>query len=84
MTLYLEATITEAKRTEIPRWGLTAEGYSLRSGAPTSVMVRLDGERRWRRLMVWQFSNSGTLFVRLGGIPYVVLEYRIPTIEDGG
>jgi hypothetical protein len=41
-------------------------------------MIRLQGEKRWRRLMVWQFSNLGTLFVRIAGEPHVVREEMIP------
>lgn len=59
--------IIETKRTELPRYGMAVSGYTLRSGAPTSFMVRLEGEKRWRRLMVWQFSNNGTCFLRIRG-----------------
>jgi len=43
---YLTTKIAESKRTlnHIPRYG----------------MIRLEGEKVWRRVMVWQFSNSGT------------------------
>ena len=34
-------------------------------------MLRLEGEKRWRRLMCWQFSNAGTCFVRVKGQPFV-------------
>ena len=43
---YLETPIVAAKRTETPRWGMTADGYTKRSGAPTSIMVRLESETR--------------------------------------
>ena len=69
---YLETPIVEAKRTDLPRWGMTADGYTVRSGAPTAIMVRLEGETRWRRLMVWQFSNAGTVFVRVLKQPFVI------------
>lgn len=75
---YLTTKIVETKRTEQPRYGMTAAGYTVRSGAPTSLMVRLDGEKRFRRLMVWQFSNAGTAFVRLGGVPHIVRECDLP------
>lgn len=78
MTPHLATKILEARRTKLPRYGLTAEGYSLRSGAPTGLMIRLEGERRWRRLMVWQFSNAGTAFVRIGGQAFIVRDSDLP------
>lgn len=73
MVKYLETTIAEKKQ-EPPKsnWGMAADGYTKRSGAPTSYMIRLTGEKRWRRLMVWQFSNCGTLFVKIKGEPLIV------------
>ena len=66
---------------------MTREGYTKRSGAPTSRMIRLQGEKRWRRLMAWQFSNLGTLFVNLSGKPHVVREEQLPkegAVSDKG
>ena len=77
-TTYLETRVESMKQTEPPRYGMAADGYSLRSGAPTSRLIRLEGEKRWRRLMVWQFSNAGTLFVRIAGQPLVVREHDLP------
>lgn len=81
MVAYLETRIAEHKTTDQPRWGMCADGYTQRSGAPTSHMIRLDGETRWRRLMVWCFSNCGTLFVRIKGVCLVVHEYDIPEVQ---
>lgn len=75
---YLTTRIVETKRTETPRYGVTADGYTRKSGAPTSYMIRLEGESRWRRLMAWQFSNVGTLFVRVKGETLIVRDYDIP------
>lgn len=64
----LQKKIIEVKHAPIdPRPYMTRAGYTKRSGAPTDIMVRLDGETVWRRLMVWCFSNSGTNFVRVKG-----------------
>lgn len=71
---YLETKIVESKVTPSPRYGLTADGYTKKSGAPTPMLVRLDGEKRWRRLMVWQFSNASTYFIRICGEPHIVRE----------
>jgi hypothetical protein len=72
---YLTTPIVETKRTdETPRYGMGRDGYTLRSGAPTDVLVRLEGETRWRRVMVWCFSNSGTCFVRVKGECLIVKE----------
>ena len=75
---YLETTIADMRTTDTPRYGMGADGYTLRSGAPTSRMIRLDGEKIWRRLMYWQFSNCGTLFVRILGQCLIVHEYDLP------
>lgn len=64
---YLETPIVETKISETARPRLTRDGYTVRAGSPTATLVRLQGETRWRRLMVWQFSNAGTLFVRVKG-----------------
>jgi hypothetical protein len=82
MADYLTQTIAEAKRSETtPRYGMTADGYTKRSGAPSSIMIRLEGEKVWRRLMVWQFSNAGTCFVRIKGQALIVNEYDLPQIK---
>lgn len=70
--------IVEMRTTQTPNYGMCRDGYTRLSGAPTSKMVRFEGETRWRRLMVWCFSNSGTLFVRVAGKPVVVSEYDLP------
>ncbi len=75
---YLDRPIVAKRRTTTPRYGMASDGYTLRSGAPTSWQIQLEGEKRWRRLMVWQFSNCGTLFIRIGGKPIVVREYDLP------
>jgi len=77
---YLTTKIVESRQQPCanPNSGMARDGYTLRRGAPTSIMVRLDGETRWRRLYAWQFSNAGTCFVRIKGEPLVVSEYDIP------
>jgi len=79
MVKYFGKTIAERKWAP-PRsqWGMTADGYTKRSGAPTAWMIRLEGESRWRRLMCWQFSNAGTLFVKFHGLPRVVRDCDLP------
>ena len=71
---YLEDSfkVTAVKRTYSPKYGMCADGYTKRCGAPTSYMVQLDGSKRWRRVMCWQFSNAGTLFVRVNKEEYIV------------
>ena len=78
MVDYLKTQIAESRHTAQPRWGMTRMGYTQRGGAPSSVMIRLVGESRWRRLMIWQTSNAGTAFVRIKGKPYVVHDTDIP------
>ena len=78
---YLTTKIVESKHAPCanPYAGMTRMGYTKRLGAPSSLMIRLDGEKRWHRLMVWQFSNAGTCFVRVKGTPLVVPDHAIPT-----
>lgn len=72
--------IVEARRIPPPtQYGMTAMGYTKNSGAPTDLMVRIEGESRLRRLMVWQFSNAPTLWVRVKGQCCVISQHEIPT-----
>ncbi len=64
---YLTKKIVAWSDRDAPRYGMTQDGYTKRSGAPTPYMIKLEGERIWRRVMCWCFSNSGTLFVRVNG-----------------
>jgi len=74
---YLDTPLAATRYTVRPRYGSTVDGYTVRSGAPTSLMIQLEGEKRWRRLMIWQFSNAGTLFVRIGGTPHIVPDFML-------
>jgi hypothetical protein len=60
-----------------PRPRLDVFGYTVRAGSPTPYRVRLEGENRWRRVYAWCFSNAGTLFVRIGGVPHIVKDYDL-------
>lgn len=71
--------IAESRDTEAPRYGMTADGYTRRSGAPTTRMIRLAHERRWRRVMVRQFSNAGTLFVKIFGEEFILTGAEFPS-----
>lgn len=62
-----DALIVDAKETKAPRPRLTAMGYTKADGSPTTVMVRLFGETRWRRVYVIQYSNMGSCFIKLLG-----------------
>ena len=77
---YLTTKIVEAIDAPIDhRRYMTCLGYTKRSGAPTSTMIRLDGEKRWRRVMCWCFSNAGTCFVRVKGACLIVRD--IPEVK---
>lgn len=76
--VYLSTKIVEVKRTTTPRYGLCRDGYTLQSGAPTGVMIRLEGEKRWRRLMCWCISNTETLFLRIKKEHFIVRDSDIP------
>lgn len=80
---YLPAdSITAVRRTPVPRWGYTVAGYTLRRGGPTQYLVRLVGEKVWRRLKVLCFSNNGTLFLTKGGRTYYVKEHEHAELAD--
>lgn len=71
--VYLTKPIAAKRENPIDsRRYMTRGGYTKRSGAPIGIMIRLVGEARWRRVMVWQFSNAGTCFVRIKGVPHIV------------
>lgn len=70
--------IADHRRTSQPRPRLTADGYTSREGSPTGLEIRIQGCKRWRRVYVWQFSNAGTAFVRVGGRPAIVREADLP------
>ena len=78
MINYLETPIESVKETDTPRYGICADGYTRKSGAPTSKMVKLKGEKIWRRLMVICFSNCGSLFLNIKGKRYFISEYDLP------
>ncbi len=83
MTQYLQAQIAEVKRTKnTPRYGMTVGRYTKPSGVPTSIMLRLEGEKRWRRLMCWQFSNAGTCFLKMGGKELIVSDSALPMSSE--
>ena len=77
---YLEDTIIAIKRTDRPRWGMAASGYTLSNGAPTCTMIKLLGEKFWRRLMIIQFSNIGSCFVKVHGKRLFVADYMLPKV----
>lgn len=78
MADYLTKKIASAKCTRPPRPQMTRDGYTKRSGSPTSMMIKLEGEKRWRRVMAWQFSNAGTAFVRIKGKSYIIPNHDLP------
>lgn len=83
MPNYLDKQIVSSKRTDAPRYGMTSDGYTKKSGAPTGWMILLEGEKRYRRVMVWQFSNAGTVFVRVRGEALIIRnEWDIPAVEQ--
>lgn len=70
--------IVASKQTKRPNYGIAADGYTISSGAPTSYMVRLEGEKRWRRVMELCFSNTSTTFLKIKGKKEIVEWYDIP------
>lgn len=48
----------------------TATGYGRR--LRSTRMIRIKGEKIWRRVYVMCYSNSGTAYVRIKGQQYIV------------
>jgi len=80
MPQYLDKFIEGVRRTDIPRYGMCVDGYTKQSGAPTCFLLKLEGEKIWRRLMVWCFSNSGTHFLRIKGIEYLMTDTQLHVV----
>lgn len=57
-----------------PKPRLDVYGYTLRGGSPTALMTKIGS--RWHRIYALQFSNNGSLFVRIKGKPVFVEVYR--------
>ena len=74
----MSVKIEAVKHTKIPSYGIARDGYTIDSGAPTHIMFRLEGEKRWRRLMCWQISNTSTCFYKSKGKNIVVSDCDIP------
>lgn len=74
----LEKRIVATRQTPTPRGGRTVDGYTVRAGAPTGLLVRLEGESRWRRVYCVCFSNVGTCFLRMRGREYLVSDCDFP------
>lgn len=79
---YLETEIAALRTTARPNYGYTVYGYTVRSGAPTHILLRLKGEKRWRRLKVLCFSNAETLFLRIKKQNYFVSDYQLHGIPQ--
>lgn len=69
---YLTTPIAETKQTKIPKGGVCVSGYSKLAGAPTATLIRLAGEKIFRRVRVWCFSNTYTSFVMVAGKALIV------------
>lgn len=76
--MYLETKIAEVKTTKRPSYGMTRDGYTKLSGAPSSYLLRLEGEKIWRRLMILQFSNAGSYFLKIKGETKIVKDSMLP------
>jgi len=70
------AKITERKQSPFTGnlWNyLTVDGYTKRSGAPTPLMVKIEGSNRWYRVYQVCFSNSGTNFIKTKENPFLII-----------
>ena len=77
MIQYLDKKIVQKIRTNVPKWGIGKDGYTLNSGAPSSIMILLENEKRFRRVMYWCFSNTATFFVKINGNELCIPEHML-------
>lgn len=58
----------------------TATGYGRK--IPTDYVIQRANERQWRRVYCTCYSNSGTLWIRVGGVDFaeVLPDYRVPEL----
>jgi len=61
---------------------MTVDGFTKHNGCPIDTMIMLKGENIWRRVWCRQFSNVGTLHIKVGKEKYVVGEYDIPELKS--
>lgn len=71
---------TIAELVDRPLWWQSAGLYNGRSELPSSHVVRLQGEKRLRRVYVRILGNAGTAFVVVRGARYVVSDF--PAVGD--
>lgn len=77
----LQKKIVDCKVTKAPNYGRSPTGYTYSQGAPTVYKVKLEGERMFRRLMCWQFTNVATYFLRISGVEYIVPEAELEAVQ---
>lgn len=71
---YLDpARITATRNTPAPCSGTTRTGYGPKLA--TTWMLLLDG-KRWHRVYVMQWSNSGTAYVRIKGVQHILQSFH--------
>ncbi len=75
---YLDSSrVTAVKETCIPASGVTRTGYGPKLA--TSSMLQLDG-KRWYRVYVMCWSNSGTAYVRIKGEQHLIATGELDAI----
>lgn len=62
----------EWKRTKLPQQRLCRDGYTKRGGTPTDIVVRLAGEKIWRRVYTLCFGTGVTQIIYVRGDAMVI------------
>ncbi len=70
--MYCKKAIVERREHGNPKPRVDSMGYTVRAGSPSRAQVKLEGEKIWRRVYWWQFSNAGTAFIRVKGENLIV------------
>ena len=77
---YLDSSrVTAVRETCIPCSGTTRTGYGPKLA--TGTMLQLDG-KRWHRVYVMQWSNSGTAYVRIKGEQHLIATGELDAIVN--
>ena len=78
-TPHLKTPIVEVKYTDFPLYAMVKNPYTIRTDEPTNRMVKLEGEKFWRRVMCWGYKNMETYLIWLKGRPFRIHDRDFPT-----
>ncbi len=76
MPTYLDPAQVIGKRLKPLTWNQEREAYGTGYGPKMATSWELQlTDKRWRRVYVMQWSNAGTAYVRVKGVPHLLGGY---------